>query len=53
MVHAEVKDKTFQLQMSWVCQESNGLHKMVPEDLHEQAETFAKNALDESDSDDE
>jgi len=53
VVHDEVKDKTFQLQMSWVCEESQGLHQMVPGDLHEQAETFAKNALDESDSDDE
>jgi len=53
IVHDEVKDKTFQLQMSWVCNETGGLHQMVPENLLEQAETLAKNALDESDSDDE
>lgn len=53
IVHDEVKDKTFQLQMSWVCNETGGLHQMVPDNLLEQAETLAKNALDESDSDDE
>ena len=51
VVHDEVKDKNFQLQLSWVCQQSNGLHQMVPDNLLEEAETFAKNALDESDSD--
>jgi len=53
IVHDEVKDKQFQLQMSWVGQRSNGSHCHVPEDLVENAETFAKQSMEESDSEDE
>jgi len=52
IVHDEVKDKNFQLELSWVGKESNGLHKMVPKDLAAEVEEQAKKSLEEdSDSD--
>nr|XP_002132081.1 proteasome subunit alpha type-3-like [Ciona intestinalis] len=53
VVHDEVKDKAFQLQLSWVCAESGGVHERVPENLVDASEAFAKDAMEESDSDDE
>jgi len=52
MVHDEVKDKAFELELSWVGEPTNGLHQRVPDDIFAEAETFAKNALKE-DSDSE
>merc|ERR1719208_429136 len=52
LVHDEVKDKMFELELSWVTKETGGKHVRVPKDVHEAAETFAKEALEEdSDSD--
>lgn len=31
IVHDEVKDKDFELELSWVCEESEGLHQAVPQ----------------------
>jgi len=54
MVHDEVKDKMFELELSWVGEFTNGVHKKVPEDIHNEAERFARSAMEEdSDSDDE
>jgi len=54
VVHDEVKDKNFQLELSWVGTESNGLHKMVPDSLLTEVEEQAKKSLEEdSDSDGE
>jgi len=46
MVHDEVKDKDFELEMSWVGPESNGRHTPVPKDLQIEAERKAKEGLD-------
>merc|ERR1739846_221453 len=51
MVHDEVKDKMFELELSWVGEFTGGLHKRVPDNVHEEAEKFAKSAMEE-DSDD-
>ena len=52
MVHDEVKDKMFELELSWVTKDTNGIHERVPEKVLEAAEKFAKEALEEdSDSD--
>jgi len=32
-IHDDVKDKEFELELSWVCAESNGRHQHVPDDL--------------------
>jgi len=53
VVHDEVKDKAFQLQMSWVGVNSDKKHERVPGHLVDSAETYAKQSMEESDSDDE
>lgn len=53
-VHDEVKDKMFTLELSWVADFTNGKHQRVPKEVYDEAESFAKAALDEdSDSDDD
>jgi len=52
MVHDEVKDKSFELELSWVGEHTNGIHQRVPDDVFKVAEAYAKDALKEdSDSD--
>ena len=41
-VHDDAKDKEFELEMSWVCEESKGQHQFVPADLKAEAEQAAK-----------
>merc|ERR1712109_110936 len=54
MVHDEVKDKMFELELSWVGEFTSGVHKRVPDNVHEEAERFAKSAMEEdSDSDED
>jgi len=54
IVHDEVKDKRFELELSWVCEDSNGLHQAVPKDIAQEAEDLAKKSMEEdSDSDDD
>ncbi|XP_065832477.1 proteasome subunit alpha type-3-like [Oscarella lobularis] len=47
-VHDEVKDKQFQLEMSWVGEVTGGKHEMVPQDILSDAEKYAKESLVES-----
>ncbi|KAJ3030810.1 UNVERIFIED_CONTAM: hypothetical protein HDU68_007727 [Siphonaria sp. JEL0065] len=44
-LHDEVKDKDFELELSWVSEESGGKHEFVPKDLFDEAEAAAKAAL--------
>jgi len=53
MVHDEVKDKAFELELSWVGEHTNGLHQKVPDHIFKDAETYAKASLEDSDSDNE
>lgn len=54
VVHDEVKDKNFELELSWIGKVTNGRHQLVPKDVAEAAEKHAKDSLEEdSDSDDE
>jgi len=50
-VHDDVKDKEFELELSWVCEESGWTHKQVPTELLKQAEDAAKLAMEEDDDD--
>ena len=50
-VHDEAKDKAFELELSWICDESNRQHQKVPADLLEQAKVAAQAALEEMDAD--
>ncbi|KAG8218779.1 proteasome subunit alpha type-3 [Butyriboletus roseoflavus] len=45
LVHDDNKEKEFELEMSWVSSETNGLHVAVPVDLLVEAEHKAKQAL--------
>ncbi|XP_077549480.1 proteasome subunit alpha type-3-like [Haemaphysalis longicornis] len=47
-VHDEVKDKNFELELSWVCKETEGKHEFVPEHVFREAETHANAAMEES-----
>ena len=53
-VHDEIKDKAFELELSWVGSFTQGRHVPVPPDVFLEAETFAKESLkQDSDSDEE
>ncbi|OSD04379.1 20S proteasome subunit, partial [Trametes coccinea BRFM310] len=45
LVHDDNKEKDFELEMSWVGDETNGIHLPVPKELHEEAARKAKEAL--------
>ncbi|KAK0206649.1 20S proteasome subunit [Desarmillaria ectypa] len=45
LVHDDAKEKEFELEMSWIGDETNGLHLPVPKDLFKEAERKAKEAL--------
>ncbi|CAH1792259.1 unnamed protein product [Owenia fusiformis] len=49
VVHDEVKDKNFELELSWVGEVSNGKHELVPKEVFAEAEKYAKDSLEESD----
>lgn len=51
-VHYDVKDTDFELEMSWICDESGRQHTLVPEELKAEAERLAKAAM-EADMDDD
>jgi len=52
-VHDEVKDKAFELELSWVGADTNGKHELVPAEVMVEAERYAKSALEDSASSDE
>jgi len=49
LVHDDAKEKEFELEMSWIGDESNGRHLPVPRDLFEEADRKAKEALENFD----
>lgn len=46
LVHEDNKEKEFELEMSWIGAETQGVFLPVPKDLHQEAEEKAKAALD-------
>ncbi|GLU18982.1 hypothetical protein SLE2022_352550 [Rubroshorea leprosula] len=50
-VHDEAKYKAFELEMSWVRDESKKQHEKVPDALLEEAKAAARAALEEMDAD--
>eukprot|EP01115_Flamella_aegyptia_P013367 TRINITY_DN7066_c0_g1_i1.p1 TRINITY_DN7066_c0_g1~~TRINITY_DN7066_c0_g1_i1.p1 ORF type:complete len:192 (-),score=87.73 TRINITY_DN7066_c0_g1_i1:76-651(-) len=46
-VHDEVKDKEFELELSWICAETGWTHQLVPKNLVDEANRVAKEALDQ------
>jgi len=53
--HDDIKEKDFEVELSWVCQESNKQHQFVPADIFNEAVTRAKELKrkEEMDTDDE
>jgi len=49
--HDPSKDKPIELEISWVCDESNRMHNLVPAELHAEAEAAAKAAREAMDDD--
>lgn len=45
--HDQQKDKEFELEMSWVCEDSKRMHQLVPQELKEEAIRLAKEAAKE------
>ncbi|KAF8484554.1 20S proteasome subunit [Russula ochroleuca] len=45
LVHDDAKEKEFELELSWIGDETNGRHVPVPKDLFEEADRKAKEAL--------
>eukprot|EP01137_Pigoraptor_chileana_P017349 Opistho-2@75300 len=50
-IHDDVKDKEFELEMSWVCEETAGRHQLVPKDIISEAEAHAKAVLEAAEQD--
>jgi len=44
-LHDEVKDKEFELELSWICQASNFQHQVVPKDIYDEAVKHGKESL--------
>lgn len=53
VLHEEGKDKPFELEMSWLCEESGWVHKGVPREYIKEAVEWAKKDIEEEESDDE
>ncbi|KAN0132494.1 20S proteasome subunit [Lactarius tabidus] len=49
LVHDDAKEKEFELEMSWIGDETNGRHVPVPRELFEEADRKAKEALENFD----
>ena len=47
LVHDDAKDKDFELELSWINEESKNLHVHVPADLVTEAEQKAKAAIED------
>lgn len=52
-VHDEVKDRMFELELSWVGKINEGKHERVPAPVFDDAEKYAKASLEEADDDDD
>uniref|UniRef100_A0A6B2LFT9 Proteasome subunit alpha type n=1 Tax=Arcella intermedia TaxID=1963864 RepID=A0A6B2LFT9_9EUKA len=54
-VHDDLKDRLFDLELSWICPQSKNQHQFVPKELFDKAEAIAKEAQkeeEESEGDD-
>ena len=51
--HDFVKDKPFELELSWICAESKNQHERVPEDILKEANEFGQNSIKEKDEEED
>lgn len=52
-LHDEVKDKPFEMELSWVCDDSDRKHQLVPKSMFDEAVAAGVKAAEDDDSDDE
>jgi len=52
-VHDDIKDKDFELELSWICDETEHVFKTVPKEMRDEIETRIKAALEEESDDEE
>lgn len=48
-MHEDLKDKEFELEMSWIGPETQGRHVSVPKELKDEAEKKARDSLEQFD----
>jgi 20S proteasome subunit alpha 7 len=53
ILHDEVKDKPFELEMSWCCEESGWKHSMVSKEIRDEAQAWAKQKIEEEEMEDD
>jgi hypothetical protein len=53
LVHDDTKDKAFELELAWVCEESKNKYQRVPEELHAEALKSAEVTMDDMDNEDD
>nr|XP_042894658.1 proteasome subunit alpha type-3-like [Parasteatoda tepidariorum] len=51
LVHDEIKDKDFELELSWVGDISKRQHVLVPQEIFDEAEAYGRRAMQDNDSD--
>lgn len=47
LVHDDNKDRDFELEMTWICEESGWKHAAIPDDLLKEADDKGRAALEE------
>ena len=52
-MHDDVKDKEFELELGWLCDETGGKHQLVPKEMRDEISARAKAALEEEDEESE
>jgi 20S proteasome subunit alpha 7 len=52
-LHDEGKDKPFELELSWLCAESNWAHAHLPAALKEEVEAAAKKEIEDAEMEDD
>merc|ERR1719162_206055 len=52
-LHDEVKDKPFELEVAWICEESGWKHSMVSKEIRDEAVDWAKKKIEEEEMDDD
>lgn len=45
MSHKENREKRFEFEASWICDETNGKHQIIPKELRNSAETWAEEEI--------
>lgn len=53
VVHDEIKDKNFELEMSWIGETTGNCHKLLEDTDLKEVESYAQKAIEDEDSEDD